>query len=100
MIEYNYPSEEVIECLKRIDSEEMKRKKVEDIKKFQLSDLPEDAGNLSAFFGAFVGWNVEFMTHLREVWLTREREESDEEYESRIKSLVDDVHFELYERED
>ena len=39
------------------------------------------------------------MTHLREVWLTREREENDEEYESRIKSLVDDVHFELYERE-
>ena len=99
MIAYNYPSEEVIECLKKIDSEEMKRKKVEDIKKFGLSDLPETAENLSAFFGAFVGWKVEFMTHLREVWLTREREENDEEYESRIMSLVDDVHFELYERE-
>ena len=47
MIAYNYPSEEVIECLKKIDSEEMKRKKVEDIKKFGLSDLPETAENLS-----------------------------------------------------
>lgn len=100
MIAYNYPEGEVRECLARITPEEKKRGIVEDIKKFQLSDLPEDAGNLSSFFGAFVGWNVEFMTHLREVWLTREREESDEEYESRIKSLVDDVHFELYERED
>jgi len=99
MIEYNYPEGEVQECLARLTPEEVKRERVEDIKKFEVSDLPEDAGNLSAFFGAFVGWKVEFMTHLREVWLTHEREENDEEYESRIKSLVDDIHFELYERE-
>ena len=75
MIEYNYPNNEEAESLKHIDFAEMKREKVEDIKKFGLYDLPEDAGNLSAFFGAFVGWKVEFMLHLREVWLTRERRE-------------------------
>lgn len=95
---YNYPEGEVRECLARISPEEKKRGIVEDIKKFDLSDLPETAENLSSFFGAFVGWKVEFMTHLREVWLTRERAETDEEYESRIKSLVDDIHFEIYEK--
>ena len=99
MIAYNYPEGEVQECLARLTPEEVKRERVEDIKRFEVSVLPETAENLSAFFSAFVGWKVEFMTHLREVWLTREREETDEEYESRIKGLVDDIHFELYERE-